>query len=278
VKPAQTDFTNDFRESPGKSLALVIIDAEYARVHRLPSAGIYAIGRGSSSDIVIQNPTVSRKHATVRVDGMSLELVDQGSRHGTRVEGGPLESGDRHRLLPGDTFEIGRVAVIVRAIDAEYSDTPTSPMAHVEELVTSVARGMISVLILGETGVGKERIASQVHMSSPRASKPFIKINCGALSSSLLESELFGYEKGAFTGATESRKGLVEAADGGSLFLDEIGEMSTTLQTKLLRVVEERRVRRVGGIDPIQVDVRFIAATHRDLLGQLDTEQFRDDP
>ncbi len=145
------------------------------------------------------------------------------------------------------------------------------------ELVERVAVGDISVLILGETGVGKELVARRVHQRSRRCDHPFVGFNCAALSETLLESELFGHEKGAFTGATSTKKGLLEAAAGGSIFLDEIGEMSPATQAKLLRVLEERCLRRVGGLKSVPIDVRLIAATNRDLEMEVAKESFRKD-
>jgi len=139
------------------------------------------------------------------------------------------------------------------------------------------AAGLINILILGETGTGKEILADWIHRHSPRARGPFICINCAALTDSLLESELFGYEKGAFTGATQSKPGLLEAAAGGSVFLDEVGEMPLPLQTKLLRALENRQVTRVGALSPRPIDARFIAATNRDLEAEVAAQRFRQD-
>jgi transcriptional regulator with PAS, ATPase and Fis domain len=133
------------------------------------------------------------------------------------------------------------------------------------------------VLILGETGVGKEVLAAKVHNLSPRANKPYLRLNCAALSETLLESELFGYERGAFTGAVGTKQGLLETADGGSVFLDEVGELPMATQVKLLRVIEERVVLRVGGLKPRPLDVRFIAATNRDLEAEIMRDSFRQD-
>jgi two-component system response regulator AtoC len=140
-----------------------------------------------------------------------------------------------------------------------------------------VAAATINVLITGETGVGKEVLAATVHARSPRAGRPFLCINCAALSESILESELFGHEKGAFTGAVQTKPGLLEAASGGTLLLDEVGEMSLGMQAKLLRVLETRQVMRVGATKPLQIDVRFIAATNRDLEEEIANKTFRED-
>ncbi len=140
-----------------------------------------------------------------------------------------------------------------------------------------LAMGNISVLLTGETGVGKEVFAEAVHNKSPRHDRPFVRLNCAALSDTLLESELFGFEKGAFTGALKEKPGLLEVANGGTVFLDELGEMSTATQAKLLRVIEQRQVLRVGGLEPRAIDVRFISATNRDLEEEIQKGQFRED-
>ncbi|AKT36757.1 sigma-54 interaction domain-containing protein [Chondromyces crocatus] len=150
-------------------------------------------------------------------------------------------------------------------------------MRQLYERVGRVARGAISVLLLGETGVGKEVMAQALHARSPRAGKPFLPISCAELAESLLESELFGHEAGSFSGATRAKPGLIEMADGGTVFLDEVGELHPSIQVKLLRVLEEQRVRRVGGVRPRDIDVRFIAATNRDLAAGVKQGAFRQD-
>jgi two-component system, NtrC family, response regulator AtoC len=177
-----------------------------------------------------------------RVDGTRRERV----AHGDDVEHPPLTYGD-------------------------------PAMKHVVEAIEKVARTNATVLLLGESGTGKEVAARAIHAQSPRATKPFMAINCAALSEQLLESELFGHEKGAFTGATERKRGRLELADGGTFFLDEIGEMRLDLQAKLLRVLQERRFERVGGTRTLEVDVRWIAATNRDLRQMIDEHRFRED-
>jgi two-component system, NtrC family, response regulator AtoC len=150
-------------------------------------------------------------------------------------------------------------------------------MGELGELIRRAASGTATVLIRGETGTGKELVARSIHEQSARRAKPFIKLNCAALPDSLLESELFGYELGAFTGATRNKPGRVELAHGGTLFLDEIGDVPLTTQVKLLRILQERELERVGGVKTIKVDVRFVAATHRDLEALVQTGEFRQD-
>jgi two-component system, NtrC family, response regulator AtoC len=151
------------------------------------------------------------------------------------------------------------------------------PMRDVLEIVTRVARTRSTVLIQGETGTGKELIARAIHAASPRAGKSFVPVDCSALAEGVLESELFGHVKGAFTGAVIDKRGLFETAHAGTCFLDEIGEISPCVQAKLLRVLQEHEIKRVGGTDSVNVDVRVIAATNRDLGALIDGGRFRED-
>ena len=180
--------------------------------------------------------------------------------------------------------EDGASAAALRAVAAERcqkaaaeSPARSGPAAQLDLLVQKIARSQISVLILGETGVGKERLAEKIHRLSPRAAGPFVRLNCAALTESLLESELFGYEKGAFTGAVGTKPGLIETAEGGTLFLDEVGDLPLTTQVKLLRVLEERQVLRVGGLQPRNVDVRFVSATNKNLEAAIAAGTYRED-
>ncbi len=178
-----------------------------------------------------------------------------------------------------------RLSEALRALQARMEPMPASrrfvgqsgPMQRVNALIRQVAPFDSSVLVLGESGSGKELVARTIHDCSPRRDKPFVAINCGAIPAELLESELFGHEKGAFTGAISTRKGRFEMAEGGTLFLDEIGDMSLPMQVKLLRVLQERVFERVGGNRPQRCDVRIIAATHRDLEGAIEGGSFRED-
>jgi sigma-54 specific flagellar transcriptional regulator A len=170
------------------------------------------------------------------------------------------------------------LADIAPPADAELLPTGSTPaIRNLIELIRQVAPFNTSVLILGESGTGKERVARSIHANSDRAEGVFVPVNCGAIPSELMESELFGHEKGAFTGALSTRKGRFELAEGGTLFLDEIGDMSLEMQVKLLRVLQERSFERVGGNRSISCNVRIVAATHRDLKQAVAEGKFRED-
>jgi DNA-binding NtrC family response regulator len=168
-------------------------------------------------------------------------------------------------------------APIRKRLERQTMIVRSEAMRAVQLEAESAAQSPISVLLLGETGSGKEVLAYEIHRRSPRAEGPFVPLNCAALSPTLLESELFGHEKGAYTGADQAQPGLFEMAHGGTIFLDEIGELAPSIQVKLLRVLEDKVVTRVGGRQPRQVDVRLISATHRDLPAEIDAEKFRQD-
>lgn len=175
------------------------------------------------------------------------------------------------RLIPTNRGQSGRRSQFQGFVG--HSDA----MNNVRFLIEQVAGSVANVLVLGESGTGKEVVASNIHALSERSNAPFVPVNCGAIPGELLESELFGHEKGAFTGAISARKGRFELAQGGTLFLDEIGDMPLLMQVKLLRVLQERSFERVGGTKPIKCDVRVIAATHRNLEDMIESGQFRED-
>lgn len=181
-----------------------------------------------------------------------------------------------HESADDDLFALlrGDVPVTLRRGNVLFED---AAMKAIRETVLRVAKTPVPVLVLGETGVGKDVIAAMLHELSPRANRPFLAINCASLPETLLESELFGHERGAFTGAIAAKPGLLEAAEGGTVFFDEIGDLPLALQAKLLRVFESREVTRLGALKPRNVDVRFVAATNRDLARDISTGRFRQD-
>ncbi len=164
-----------------------------------------------------------------------------------------------------------------KKIDSDCIVGENSGLQHVMERVALVARNDAPVLILGETGTGKELIARMIHTQSPRANGPFLRVNCGAIPAELIDSQLFGHEKGAFTGAVEARQGWFERANGGTLLLDEAGELPLAVQVRLLRILQDGWMERVGGHEPMHVDVRIVAATHRDLAAMVTEGRFRED-
>ena len=181
---------------------------------------------------------------------------------------------DEPNMSPPSTFELDEVV----PEGARWMPTGDSACSRdLAQLIRHVGPFKTNVLVLGESGTGKERVALGVHANSPRSSGPFVPVNCGAIPAELLESELFGHEKGAFTGAIASRQGRFELAEGGTLFLDEIGDMSLDMQVKLLRVLQERSFERVGSTETRQCDVRIVAATHRDLALAVKEGRFRAD-
>src|SRR5216684_6253808 len=178
-------------------------------------------------------------------------------------------------VLSTQNFALRRDAATRNSLDNIIGSS--TAIEKLKQTVRTVASTASTVLIHGESGTGKELVARAVHVCSPRATEPFVSVNCGAFPETLLESELFGYLKGAFTGANQNKRGLFEVADGGTIFLDEISEMTLAMQVKLLRVLQERTVRPVGGTSEISIDVRVIAATNRDLDGLVAENTFRED-
>ncbi len=181
----------------------------------------------------------------------------------------------RHRGLQRENRNLKNQLAEIYGLENIVGRSPA--MSRVFELVRKAARSEANILVLGESGTGKELIARAIHANSPRVAKPFVPVDCASMPEQLLESELFGHEKGAFTGAVRSKPGLLEVAHGGTLFLDEIAELPVALQVKLLRALQERQLRRVGGTSQIDVDVRVVSATNRDLREEVTKGQFREE-
>jgi two-component system response regulator AtoC len=279
TKPEPPDAaTLEHRVRGGDGMALRVVGENLVDLFALPKAGDVVIGRGVEADIRIDDPSISRKHALLSI-GPRVRIKDLGSANGTRVADRALEPGQLADVSPGEVIDLGSVMLIVMRGEAQPPAPATADgaMARAERLLDRIAPGEISVLIQGETGVGKEVFAERLHAKSRRADKPLLRLNCGGFSETLLDSELFGHEKGAFTGADKAKPGLLENADGGSVFLDEIGELPLALQARLLRVLQDRKVQRVGALAPRTIDVRFISATNRDLTAEVASGRFRQD-
>ncbi len=264
------------RSEPGWARLCAYWDGGYADLE-LSGNGDVRIGRDAASDLRIPHPSVSRHHALVRL-GPEPSVEDLRSANGTRVAGRLADPGTRTPLAEHAVIEIGDALLVLRQREQPSAPIPApSDMRSVRELVERVAKGNVPITLVGETGVGKELLAESVHGQSPRSGAPFLRINCAALPEQLLESELFGYERGAFTGATQAKAGLLEAAHGGTVFLDEVGELPKSMQAKLLRALECKELFRVGSLRPRTFDVRFVAATNRDLGAMVSAGELRAD-
>jgi two-component system, NtrC family, response regulator GlrR len=244
------------------------------------------VGTHASADLVLADPTVSRFHCELVVAGGRVVVRDLGSRNGTCVGG--VSVIEAHvapgaELTVGRTrlrFELGAEPVAVALSAGERFGSLVGRALSMRAVFATLARAAASdatLLVSGETGTGKEGVAEAVHGASARAGGPLVVVDCGAIPANLLESELFGHERGAFTGAVAARAGAFEAASGGTIFLDEIGELDLELQPKLLRVLERREVRRIGRNQPQPIDVRVVAATNRDLREEVNARRFRSD-
>jgi two-component system response regulator AtoC len=262
---------------------LLVIGRTAVAIHPLPERGVLVLGRSRGVDLVIDDRSVSRRHARLVVEPDGVTLADLGSANGSRIGHRPIGE-EPVAITAGEPFHLGAVTLVVEggARPAAAAAAPSvagaqSGMDQLYALAARLATGTVSVLVQGETGVGKELMAERIHQLSPRASGPFVRLNCAAIAESLLESELFGHERGAFTGAHSAKPGLIELAAGGTLFFDEVGELPLGLQAKILRAVEDRAVRRVGGVDARPVDVRYVSATNRDLEDEVEAGRFRRD-
>jgi DNA-binding NtrC family response regulator len=267
-------------EPPIQPARLRIREGGRERVVNVPEALV--VGKEPGCDVVLQDGFVSGRHLRLERRGGRFHLRDLGSTNGTFLGGARVLDGE---WLPGTAAAVGQAELVLEVGDPEGPGPATfegmlsadPAMRQVFELVGKVAAADAPVTILGETGTGKELVARALHRLSPRREALFIPVNCSAIAESLIESELFGHEKGAFSGADRLRKGAFEEADGGTLFLDEIGELPLDLQPKLLRALEQGEVKRVGATRPFHVNVRIVAATHRDLRARVRSGKFRED-
>jgi DNA-binding NtrC family response regulator len=267
-------------------LRLRVVGGPQAGVTFLTTAERTVIGTHPSANLRLEDPTLSRFHCELAVQEGRVTVRDLDSTNGTIVDGVQVLSA---YLREGATLALGETRIRVE-VGGESVAVPSStrssfgrmvgrspPMRRVFGALEKAAKTDSTVLLLGETGTGKDVAAESLHRESSRASGPFVVLDCGAIPPGLLESELFGHERGAFTGAVDTREGAFQAASGGTLFLDEIGEMPLDLQPKLLRAVESREVQRIGGRARIPVDVRVISATNRNLHRDVNEKHFRSD-
>jgi two-component system nitrogen regulation response regulator GlnG len=262
----------------------------------IPLAGALTVGRDSSCDFVVPHETVSGRHASFSIrerksekgKGNAVVVRDHGSTNGTRYENATVIDAEIE-MVPPATLMLGdvRVKIVPRETDAQVTPSRQARFGalvgedprirQMFSLLADVAPTDATVVIEGETGTGKELVARALHDESARAKKPFVVFDCSAVASELIESHLFGHIKGAFTGATATRHGAFKRAHGGTIFLDEIGELPLDLQPKLLRAIESRTVQMVGGDEYERVDVRVIAATNRNLKSEVRAGRFRED-
>jgi two-component system, NtrC family, response regulator AtoC len=282
---------------------LLVFSGGSSWMFRFPASGDIVIGRSETADLRIDDGSVSRRHARVVLDGGTATIIDLGSHNGTYVN--KVRVTGRRSLQPNDVIRIHKATLIFHELVAGAQVAPSTAVpcrvdgldhpyrtltigsqrvivaepavARLYELIERLAPVGIPVLITGETGSGKELVANAIHTMSQRAHRPLLSLNCAALHEMLVESELFGHEKGSFSGAIATKAGLIEAASGSTLFLDEIGELAPGIQAKLLRVLESNRVIRVGDVREREVDVRIVAATNRDLEADVVAGRFRRD-
>ena len=266
-----------------RAVLTVVAGRDAGRRHEFD--GRVRLGARQLADVVLTDPKISGLHCEITA-GAELRVRDLGSKNGTFV--GAVRVLDA-LLGPGDVLTLGDTRVQVAPL-AERASLPlydaddffglvgrSAPMRALTARLAALAQTDTTALIQGETGTGKERVAEALHLASRRAAGPQIVVDCGAMPATMIESELFGHERGAFTGAVASVAGAFERAHGGTLFLDEVGELPLELQPKLLRVLESRVVKRLGGTRAIPVDVRLVAATNRDLALEAAAGRFRED-
>ena len=265
---------------------LTVVAGPDAGLTREFEANVIRVGAQRGADLTLTDGKVSRTHFEIRLDPQGYRLRDLESTNGTFVSG--LRISDVY-VPPGASIYVGDSRLRFDPLD----DTVEVALSSADRFGGMVGRSVVmrelfarlaavaptdaTVLVMGETGTGKELVAEALHEHSPRKSGPFVVLDCGAIPANLMESETFGHERGAFTGATAAHAGAFERAHGGTLFLDEIGELPLEMQPKLLRALERKEIRRVGGAKMLQVNIRVVAATNRDLAVEVNKGRFRED-
>jgi DNA-binding NtrC family response regulator len=288
-QPPRTRVSTEGVASRAVSLSqckLVVLKGSQRGKEFVISGDVIRIGKVDENDLVLPEETVSRVHCEILRDAKGHLLRDLHSTNGTFLDGAEIKEA---YVRSGSVITIGAVQLKFQPFEERIEILPSDKdalgemvggslkMREIFGLIERIGPTEATVLIEGETGTGKDLVAQTIHSLSKRKDKPFVIVDCGAVSGTLIESELFGHEKGAFTGATTTRQGAFEAAHGGTIFLDELGELSLDLQPKLLRVLEQREIRRVGGNRTIKVDIRVIAATKQDLKKEVQKGKFRED-
>ena len=264
----------------------VVVLSGSARGTTKPMGEMLRIGKATDNDLVLADDTVSRHHCELTRGSDGVRVRDLGSTNGTKVQGARISEAV---VPPGTVLKVGEVEVALRPAVRNVEVLPSEKtwfgaaigqslaMRTIFGVLERIAKTDATVLLEGETGTGKDVLARAIWTESARAQGPFVVLDCGAVSYSLLESELFGHERGAFTGAVASRQGAFELAEGGTVFLDEIGELPLDVQPKLLRVLETREFRRVGGNKTLKTNVRVVVATKRNLVREVQGGKFRED-
>ncbi len=274
------------RELTFQRFRLLVVQGQDRGLEKVSTSHELTIGTARSNDLVVQDPTVSRHHCRVVWTPQGVQVRDLGSANGMTLAGHRVESA---YLNHGSVLGLGETLVRFESLEDQVREPLSldrafgrvlgeSPrMRRLFAVMPRVAASEATVLLEGETGTGKGALADAIHRASPRRAGPFMVIDCSAIPTTLIETELFGHEKGAFTDARAAREGAFEAAAGGTVFLDEVGELPLAMQPKLLRALEDRVVQRVGGRTPVALDVRVIAATNRDLRQEVNRGTFRAD-
>ncbi|MBT3182225.1 MAG: sigma 54-dependent Fis family transcriptional regulator [Deltaproteobacteria bacterium] len=265
---------------------LVVVDGPNRGKKLTLNKNLTKIGKRETNDLVIVDKTVSRNHLEIEYSSDSFLLRDLGSTNGSFLNGSKVKEA---YLSPGDHIKVGNTTIEFVAYDEKVKIEPSineefgkmvgksRKMRQIFSILEKISPTHATVIIEGETGTGKDLVAQAIHENSTRKDKPFIVFDCSAVAPNLIESELFGHEKGSFTGAVKARRGAFEAATGGTVFLDEIGELTADLQPKLLRALEQREIKRVGSNVPIKIDVRVVCATNKNLRREVEEGRFRED-
>lgn len=270
-----------------RKCVLAVIEGPSPKVkYELGKKKIIRAGKKNTNEIVINDKTVSRHHLEIEATSDSYLLRDLNSTNGTFINDMKVKEAF---LSPGDVIQLGNTKLEYQAFNEKVQMEPSKntffgelvgkskKMRQIFGILERISPSLATVIIQGETGTGKEIVANAIHQFSPRKERPFVVFDCSAVAPNLIESELFGHTKGSFTGAIKDRKGAFETANGGTIFLDEIGELTLDMQPKLLRALEQREIKRVGSTTAVKLDVRVLCATNRDLKQEVEAGKFRED-